>query len=70
MISNTFLYFYQTKSPIGECVGYVDVPASVGCVGSYPTTRRLCNCDDPNTASHTAAFGSGTSSFMNTLLYF
>jgi hypothetical protein len=45
-----------------KCVGYIDVPDGVMCGASYPTTRRLCSCDDPNDASKVAAFGTGLSS--------
>ena len=31
----------------GQCVGFIDVPQAVICQGSYPTTRRICNCDAP-----------------------
>ena len=40
------------------------VPASVSCVGSFPTTRRICNCDSPSSISPIAAFGSGIESFL------
>jgi len=45
----------------GECLGYVNVPASVSCVGSFETTSRLCNCDDPRSSSPVGAFGTGYS---------
>lgn len=44
-----------------KCLGYVNVPSAVFCGGFYPTTNRLCACDDPNSASKVAAFGTGTS---------
>jgi len=42
------------------------VTSSVGCVSSFKTTSRLCNCDDPESQSSVAAFGSGYSGgFVN-----
>jgi len=39
----------------------VQVPDGVMCGASFPSTRRLCNCDDPNFSSKVAAFGTGLS---------
>lgn len=51
----------------GKCVGYNNVPTGVQCGGMFPTTRRLCACDEPNSASPVAAFGTGLSgSFVDT----
>jgi len=44
-----------------KCVGYINVPTGVMCGASFPTTRRLCYCDDPNDGSKVAAFGTGLS---------
>lgn len=43
----------------GDCVGYTNVPGGVLCAGSFPTTSRLCRCDEPSTQRLT--FGTGLS---------
>lgn len=45
----------------GYCLGYINVPSGVQCGGSYPTVRRLCACEDPNTYSKVSTFGTGLS---------
>jgi len=55
-------YVSNSSDPnYGKCVGYMGVPSGVFCGGTYPTTSRLCACDDPNSASSVAAFGTGYS---------
>eukprot|EP00658_Telonema_sp_P-2_P047480 TRINITY_DN3611_c0_g1_i2.p1 TRINITY_DN3611_c0_g1~~TRINITY_DN3611_c0_g1_i2.p1 ORF type:complete len:317 (+),score=85.44 TRINITY_DN3611_c0_g1_i2:166-1116(+) len=44
----------------GQCLGFRNVPPTVLCQGSYPTTRRLCHCGEDDTAALT--FGTGLSS--------
>src|SRR5438105_4501818 len=51
----------------GRCLGFMAVPSGVQCGAFFPTTRRLCACDDPNSISSVAAFGTGlSSSFVDT----
>jgi hypothetical protein len=46
----------------GKCLGYINVPQAVSCSGFFPTTQRLCACDEPDDVA-SAVFGTGYSNF-------
>jgi len=54
----------QNDPNYGECLGFTNVPGGVLCGGSFPTTQRLCRCDEPS--SSVATFGTGLSNGMVT----
>jgi hypothetical protein len=55
-------YVSDPKDPnYGHCLGYINTPGGVQCGASFPSTRRLCACENPDYYSTTAAFGIGLS---------